>query len=374
MTLASVALRLGIVCALGSTLSCRHTNDESSPQESFVSGLPTSTSPADLAALEDPANPGHLNLALKPGPQIDRTVKPKPGESTLNAVQAVISGADDYYATSLCRSSRAASSPTSECRDFCDTFSPQTALDKSLLWSTWASWSSWLPASLRGSVGQGIAEAIGRAPVSPAVGQAVMCVPVALGYLAAEVQEQRRCREGTQCAACGDEAAARTACRVWDVARICAQNAGVTIPLVSPLGALARTCTLGTTLQREVYRNTCRGACQDSIRAATPVSQAETFARPDGTLGQRKLCCRCVREHRENGWFSDPVFKTDFFNGVTVATSEASDDCELREGREDYPESYEHNGYRAYYRYKRCEKYQAPGATCPTADDFDPYR
>jgi hypothetical protein len=336
---------------------------------------PETTDEATRAALEDHAHPGYLALDRSPGPASGDAINLRAdGESpSFDAITAAVEGVDDYYAMSLCKNVRAGARPTAECKDFCDTFRPTSAIDQALFWSTWAGWSSYLPEAMRVQLGRGIAQSLGRA--APGVGtvNAIACVPIAIGYIASEVLDQERCAVGSQCVACGAAAASRTACRIWDVARVCAQTMGVQIPIFTPVGLLARSCTLGAMAQRETYRNICSGSCKASIKAAVPVAAAETVRDDAGRLSKRKLCCRCVRDHHEDGWFSDPVFQSDFYNSVTVDDRGPTLDCEEREGRYEYPAASKHNGYRVYHSFRKCEKYYINSETCPTDPAFDPY-
>jgi hypothetical protein len=283
------------------------------------------------------------------------------------------------YGWEACKRIRAATTQTSECRDYCDTFRREGAVDTALYWGTWLSWSSYFPSAMRDQVGKGITTILASSSAavgnesSALAGKYLTCAAVLVSYLSAETLDVRRCEAGSQCVSCGSAAGPRTACRMWDSLRICAQTMGIKLPILTPAGVLARTCGLGVTAQQEAYRGICRGACSASIKAATSIAQVETVTSPPGVTSDRRLCCRCVRSHREDHWFKDPEFASDFHNSTTASGEGESDDCEGRNNRKFFPENGTHNGYRTYYQYSKCEKYYVNGATCPTDPQFNPY-
>ena len=334
-----------------------------------------SGSAADLQSLEDPNQPGNLDLSKSPGetPDLTSLAASPQDPPKLSVIEHAMSGVDDYYALTQCKKVRASGHPTAECTDLCDTFRPEAGLDRDLVWSTWLGWTSYFPDALRTAIGEGVAAAVGQ-EVSAPTARRVMCVPIVLAYLAAEVHDTMRCYKGSNCVACGADAAPRRACRIWDAVRVCAQTMGVKIPLGTPVGLLARSCSAATYLQREAYRNICLNQCNAATAAAVPIATAESFTQPGGTPAVRRRCCRCVREHRQAGWFTSPVIKSDFYNSVTEATDQPTEDCEGRTGKSVYPEDYFVDGQRMYYRFDRCEKYFVASDSCPNGDAFDPYK
>ena len=285
-------------------------------------------------------------------------------------VQKMVSAAKGYTGRTLCSSIRQSAQSgkrvTAECNDFCDTFQPDDLIDKSLLLGTYASYASYityLPANMQGSIDNGIMYILGKPGVkAPSLG-ILSCATIVLSVITSELADERRCQEKSQCLPCGSNHAMRLACRLYDTARTCAQSLGVKIP-VDWMGLAARgTCMGGVFLQREIYRNTCYAACENSRAADAPVATAS-----QGSI----TCCRCNRVSYADRWIGDEAFSSDYYWSRVSDYPGPVPECEGKNDTTTPSLLNSYDGYPVYFKYDSCSKVKIKGNACPSDHSYHP--
>lgn len=275
----------------------------------------------------------------------------------------------NYFGGEYCREPNL--NPTYECKDFCGAFHPTSMFSKAELGVIYASYITFLPVEWQKNVINGILYVLGQGRVNTATAGAIGCAVNFLAAISLEEMDRRHCaatNSASSCVLCGQaDQSLRATCRIIPALVTCALQMNVPVP--GPILAISTVgCTGGTTIQKEILRESCLYSCSNSILAATPI--ATPTVTPSGRVAKR--CCQCERKYFEDSYWpqSDNIFQTDYFWNNVSDTDAAVPECEGKENTYKTDISELHNGYSVYHQYTNCKKVYVVGEKCPSDSSF----